>query len=223
MRMEGKSSAKVSTRHPSQGTSELGSARGSVVIEFILVCPILLVLIGYSLRLTQLLQAHQIAMAISREAATEGFRQCIDLSLQSNSCPSTSQICMDMSSMQTATSSCLQRLKTKYTAQWLSLQPVGTVDSSFSIDLEVYRYDMNSVMLAANCSAEPSKNRKSRISTNEAIPELFTTLNGLTSLCQRNRVARAHVRFELAPTAVFLQGNQGFVNQTYNIEDDTIV
>jgi Flp pilus assembly protein TadG len=197
------------------------SARGSVFIEFILVCPILLALIGYSLRLTQLLHAHQIAMTISREAATEAFRQCIDISLQSAFCASSRQLCLDMTNMQTATVRCLDRLKTKYTAQWPAIQPAGTVNPSFSIDLEVYRYDMDSVSL--DCTSAPTSSRKSRLSTSSQIPELFTTQQELTSLCQRNRVARARVAFKLAPTAAFLRLNGEVLNQQYDIIDDTTV
>lgn len=197
-------------------------SRGSVAIEFILICPILLALIGYSLRLTQLLQGHQIAMAISREAATEGFRQCIDISLQNRFCATPSQICLDTSSMQTATSNCLARLKDKYSALWSSLQPSGTVSLSFNIDLEVYRYDMSSATPTANCSSADA-NSVYRISTNSEIPSLFSTDDGRICLCQRNRVARARVAFKLAPAAAFLQLIQGYVDQDYDIIDDTLV
>ncbi len=198
------------------------SSRGSVIIEFILICPVLLALIGYSLRLTQLLQGNQIAMAISREAATDGFRQCVDISLQNRSCPAPLESCMDTQSIQAATSNCLSRLKDKYAALWSSLQPSGAVTSSFRIDLEVYRYNIDSMMLAPDCSSAAA-NSVYRISTNDQIPILFSTDEGRTCLCQRNRVARARVAFRLAPTAAFLHIFQGYVNQEYDVIDDTIV
>ncbi len=217
------SPSKILTNRCNGGAARLNSSRGSVIIEFILVCPILLTFIGYSLSLTQLLQANQIALALSREAATEAFRQCVDLSLQNISCASNSTLCMDLSSMQTTTTNCLQRLKTKYTAQWSSLQPSGVVNSSFSIDLEVYRYDMNSVTLTSDCSSQPTSTRMSRITSNNQIPQLFTSPDDLTSLCQRNRVARARVAFKLSPTEAFLKLNNGAISQTYDIIDDSVV
>jgi hypothetical protein len=199
------------------------SSSGSVIIEFILVLPVLLAMIGYSLRLTQLLQAHQIAMAISREAATEAFSQCTDVTIQDITCLNSGRMCMDTERMHSATSRCLARIQAKYSSQWPLLRPAGTIDDTFSIDLEVYRYDMDQMILAPDCSSSPSDDRKHRVTTNGEIPALFTDLAGLTSLCQRNRVARARLIFKFAPTAAFLNLNQSFINQTYDIIDDTIV
>jgi hypothetical protein len=211
--------------NPRARTIRARSSRGSVIIEFILVCPILLAFIGYTLRLTQLLQAHQIAMAISREAATEAFRQCTDISVQTDNCPSTSstQICLDVDSTQSGIGRCLTRLKSKYASQWAILRPPGALDETFSIDLEVYRYDMDRIMMATDCNSSPASNRKYRISSNSQISELFMDAAGLTSLCQRNRVARARLIFKFAPTAAFLNLNSTLINQTYDIIDDTVV
>ena len=193
---------------------------GSVMIEFVLVLPILLSILGYSLRLTQMLQAYQIAMVMSREAATEAFRLCTDLTVQNTTCSTTSVACVNSSITKTVTENCLAKVKTKYEGLWSIARPSSNpADKPATMDLEVYRYDITSFLTQNTCTAA-DENKVSRFSTMTTLsPAAINT----PSLCLRNRVSRAKISFIIKPTSVFLNLSGGFADSELTVVDDTVL
>jgi hypothetical protein len=86
--------------------------RGHIFIEFVLVAPVILFISLYSLCLVQVLQAQQIATTLSREIATEVYRNCVDLTVLDMA--STSTAAVDAAKTQAAIQSCLISTKNKY-------------------------------------------------------------------------------------------------------------
>jgi len=202
-------------RRPSRASS---FEVGSVVIECVLVLPLLLVMFGYTMRLTQLLQANQIAMELSREAATEAFRACTDLTILNPSCPG-GGICIDSTKTTAAMNNCIIRVKNKFEAQWAVARPTSNrINEPASIDVEVYRYNLASITRPANCvgAADPV----TRSSTNIDLPPLSTSVE---SLCRRSRVARARISFQARPTIAFINLLPGFHDSPFTVVDDTVM
>ena len=195
-------------------------ARGSVMIEFVLVLPILLAILGYSLRLTQILQANQIAMVMSREAATEAFRLCTDLTVQEPSCSTTSVACVNAAMTKTVTENCLNNIKKRYEDLWSIARPsANPVDNPATMDVEVYRYDMNNLVSQNTCTAAD----ETKISRFTTITSQSPAAISTASLCLRNRISRARISFIIKPTSVFLNLSGGFVDSDLTVVDDTVL
>jgi hypothetical protein len=202
------------------GISARAPARGSVLIEFVLVLPILLTILGYSLRLTQILQSNQIAMVMSREAATEAFRLCTDLTVQDTSCTTTSVACVNAAMTKTVTENCLDNVKKKYEDLWSVARPsANPVDKPATMDVEVYRYDINNLVSQNTCTAA-DETKVSRFSTTTSQSPAAISM---ASLCLRNRVSRARISFIIKPTSVFLNLSGGFADSDLTVVDDSVL
>jgi len=196
---------------------------GSVIIEFILVAPLMLFILGYSLRLTQLLQAHQIAMIISREAATEAFRRCADITILSTTCTTgATETCVDLSQTEAAITGCIGRVRRSITDRWNTVRPSSSSET-VTLDVEVYRFGLSRYTTSLNCSVQLNSDDKTRISTDSNLQDPFATASGLASLCRRNRASRARISFPLNPIFIFLNLIPGSVNSAFTINDDTVI
>jgi Flp pilus assembly protein TadG len=193
---------------------------GSVVIEFILVAPLFLFLLGYALRLTQILQANQIAMTISREAATEVFRKCTDYTILSPTCSGESEICIDETATKSATQACISAIQTKYTNQWAIARPAASPSNqTATISLDVYRHGLTSFSLPTNCASNSDPvTLITATSSTTATPPISSK-----SICQKNRIARGRISFTLRPVVAFLNLLPGFTNSDLTITDETIL
>jgi hypothetical protein len=203
------------------------SNHGSVLIEFIVLAPIVLFIVGFGLRLTQVLQAYQIAMVLSREAATEGYRKCADVTVQAVDRPAgcSEDLCVDQNTSAQVIQACLSTIRDKYLNYWPSMRPSGTTAATdLDLDLEVYRHNFSSVAIELNCS-NITNNTSTKITPDGVFPgELppsmdFTSL----SLCRRNRVVRARVGFQLNPSEVFLRIIPGLAVNAVNVADETVL
>lgn len=190
---------------------------GIVVIEFILVLPLLLFMLGYTVRLTQLLQANQIAMTFSREAATEAFRQCKDLSILAASCPNGAELCINLPATRAAADNCIRQIRDKYQGLWPVARPSGNSDNA-EIDVAIYRYDIQNFRIPADCSAAIGP--ITAIATSEALNSAPIPIQ---SLCRRNRIARARISFTVSPTGAFLSLIPGLVPSSFTVTDETVL
>jgi Flp pilus assembly protein TadG len=201
------------------GFYDSAKQHGSVMVEFVLVVPLLLVILGYSLRLTQILQANQIAMVMSREAATEAFKLCTDLTVQMRSCSSSSSACVNPQMTKTVTENCLQNVKKKYEDLWPVTRPSANPSNrAATIDIEVYRYDITNLVNQNTC--QPDETKVSRFTTITAQSPAGITAS---SLCLRNRVSRAKISFIIKPTSAFLNLTGGFADSDITIMDETVL
>lgn len=197
--------------------------RGSVIIEFILIAPLMLFLIGYCLRLTQLLQANNIAMMVSREVATEAFLRCTDITIYmvENQMDPTKSV--DIQRTTTAARNCINRIQSTTMGHWSAIRPVGN-PGTFEIDVEVYRFGLARYNSSLDCSQRITSADKTRISTDpNGLNDAFSSPDSLLSLCRRNRSARARISFPFNPVSTFLTLIPGFVDSTVTIVDDTVI
>lgn len=200
----------------------LRAQSGSVVIEFILAVPVLLFILGYSLRTTQLLQANQIAMTISREAATEAFRRCSDYTVLNETCGFNEEICINTDMTKLAANSCLSIVREKYLSKWSLARPTSSPSNTPpTIELEVYRHGIANFDLPTNCSTDSRPTLL--ISATQAELDNATPPITQESICKRNRVARSRISFTLKPAAVFLSLIPGFKDSDITITDETIL
>jgi hypothetical protein len=193
---------------------------GSVVIEFILVAPLFMFILGYSLRLSQILQANQIAMTLSREATTEIFRRCSDYTILGDSCSGGSEICIDLTATKSATQACISDVQTKYVNQWSLARPAASPSNqTATVTLEVYRHGLTNFSLPTDCTTNSDPvTLITATSSSTATPPISSK-----SICQRNRIARGHISFTLRPVVAFLNLLPGFTNSDLTITDETIL
>jgi Flp pilus assembly protein TadG len=203
------------------GSTKFSSAgdAGAVAIEFILVTPLILVMLGFALRLTQLIEAYQIAMVFSREAATETARQCTDITILSRYCTSSSQSCVDQDATTAATEQCLPKVRAKYQSLWTTGRPTTNPSASTArIDVEVYRYDITNLSIPEDCSTPDAT--ISRFSTNKTLNQAAVSNQ---SMCLRNRIARARISFTVRVSTAFLGLLPGVLPSEVEIVDDTVL
>jgi hypothetical protein len=190
---------------------------GIVVIEFILVLPLLLFMVGYTFRLTQLLQANQIAMTFSREAATEAFRRCTDLTILAETCPNDAEMCINLQATENVAQNCLTQIKDKYQALWPVARPSGNSDNAI-VNLAIYRYDIQNLRIPTNCTGATGQ-----VTTITTGAVLNTLPISAESLCRRNRIARARIEFTVFPTTAFLSLMPGVVQESFEVIDETVL
>lgn len=170
---------------------------GALLVEFVLVAPFVLFLLGYILRLTLQLQAHQIAMNISREVATDIFRKCADFAfLNDNTEPPT----VNEGDSRTAITNCLTTARTKVRDQWDSIKPLATVTTrnNLRLDLAVYRHGLGNLAACQDCTQCGSRD-----TTTVSVGNTPPTLPNST-VCPRNRIVRVFVSFEIKPIDAFI-------------------
>jgi hypothetical protein len=187
--------------------------RGHIFIEFVLVAPVILFISLYSLRLVQVLQAQQIATTLSREIATEVYRNCVDLTVLDMA--STSTAAVDAAKTQAAIQSCLTSTKNKYTTLINdTLQPTSSQD--FKLETHVYRYDIGSLAIDSSCSGT-LKNTSDfdGSSVGSGLPPGMTQ----NQMCTRNRVVRVSIRFTLSPISNALLG----ASSSTEVSDETTI
>lgn len=190
---------------------------GSVIVECVLALPIILFILGYAIRITQMLNANAIAMEFSREVATETFKECVDLTILDATCLTQNTLCTDLSATTQAINNCLSDVRTRYINLWsLVYPPSSTIPSLAAIEVEVYRYDLSKASADSNCG---NQDLSTRFSTNSSIPAASITP---LSICRRDRISRARVQFTLKPNASFLNLLPGVVPSQFEILDDTI-
>jgi hypothetical protein len=192
--------------------------RGSVLVELALVTPIILIIAGFTVRLVQILQARQIASVLSREIATDAYRNCMDFTLQNRTVVSgVERLVVDTVNTAPILAQCLGQIRTRFMGRWDALRPAGTqANTPLTLNVWVYRYDFQNFSVSdATCSATTT-----RISWDGEVLE-SDDINA-QSMCRRNRAVRVNVSFSITPSLVFLSlipgGN---FTETVQISDTT--
>jgi hypothetical protein len=192
--------------------------RGSVLVELVLVTPIILIVAGFTVRLVQMIQAQQVASVLSREIATDAYRNCMDFTLQNRTVVSgVERLVVDTETTAPILAGCLDRIRTRFLERWDSLRPAGTrTDTALNLSLWVYRYDFaNFSVTDASCTQSTT-----RISWDGEVVE-SDDINA-QSMCRRNRAVRVTVSFNITPSLVFLSLiPAGNFSETVDISDTT--
>jgi hypothetical protein len=189
-----------------------------VLVELALVTPIILIIAGFTVRLVQILQARQIASVLSREIATDAYRNCMDFTLQNRTVVSgVERLVVDTVNTAPILAQCLGQIRTRFMGRWDALRPAGTqANTPLTLNVWVYRYDFQNFSVSdATCSATTT-----RISWDGEVLE-SDDINA-QSMCRRNRAVRVNVSFSITPSLVFLSlipgGN---FTETVQISDTT--
>ncbi len=177
--------------------------RGALVIEFALIAPFILFLLGYIMRLTLILQAQQIAMTLSREVATSIFRGCADITiLQPQNADGALRV--DQAVSAAATVTCLTNARQSFLNRWADIRPIGAPENPEEVTFNVSVYRQSFSTLGASetcpCSQEDCSTTKITQFGNEGSSNDINT----DIMCQRNRVVRVQLQFQLNPLFAFL-------------------
>jgi hypothetical protein len=175
--------------------------RGSVLIELALVAPIILLVAGWAVRVTQILQAQQVATVLSREIATEAFRFCIDRSIQTTQVDANGNeaVVIDTFATGPIIQQCIRAAHTRFITRWNQLAPIGAVGAP-TLDVVAYRYNFPSFTTDAGDCNQPI----TRIPHDGGIGGTAPNDPPLAVLCQRNRMIRVELAFDLQPIFAFL-------------------
>jgi hypothetical protein len=203
---------------PSRSRDARRQMRGTVLVELALIVPVILFVAGFTVRLIQILQAKQIASVLSREIATDVYRNCIDFTLHDRTIVSgVEQLVVDTQNTAAILTTCLARIRNRFAARWDALRPAGTQSTTaLNMELWVYRYNFGS--LAVN---DPECDEATtRIAwSGEVIESLDIDPD---AMCQKNRAVRVEVSFNITPSLVFLSLIPGSpVPNTVTITDTT--
>lgn len=189
-------------------------ARGAILLELILVAPLILFITGYILRFTQILEARQVAIAVTREIATQAYKNCVDITILD--LPDASNtLTVNTTDTTASIQTCLNTIATDFATAWPQLAPssIATGTSTLNMTVEVYRYALTN-LVSNDCTA--------------ATDTLFTNVQATlgtgvaghppdaADLCLRNRIARARISFDIEPLFVFLS-----LSTIYGAEDAT--
>lgn len=169
--------------------------RGSVLTEFVMVAPMMLLIAGSALRFYQELQAKEIGITYAREAATLAYNKCVDITrfkvIQTGT-TTQDTLSIDQTETENAIKSCLTEVQTKFNAAWSFAKPIAGADT-ITITLAVRRCKITEV-LPATCP--PADVRELKIGSGgllETQPSAF-----------RNRLVVARISFDTAPLATFI-------------------
>lgn len=178
--------------------------RGAILLELILVAPLILFITGYILRFTQILEARQVAIAVTREIVTQAYKNCVDITILGLP-DNTNTLTVNVTDTTAAIQTCLNTIANDFGTAWPKLEPssITTPDegtSSLNMTVEVFRYNLTN--LGSNDCTSP---------TPPPIPVSANLGGGVagadpdaTDLCNRNRIARARISFDIEPLFAFL-------------------
>jgi hypothetical protein len=189
--------------------------RGAVLVELILVSPLILFMTGFMLRLTQILEAQQVAVALSREISTQVYQNCVDITVLAP--PQGGNLTVNVNDTTQQIQLCLNNIADRLNDTWPQVAPsasqiVDGVDASFRYKIQVIRYNMGTIdfgnVADEDCQATPVTNENpvgfTTINADENDGNLPDTNPNNNQICQRNRIARAVIQFNIQPLAVFL-------------------
>lgn len=203
--------------------ARLPAQRGALLVEFVLVAPFILFLLGYILRLTLVLQAQQIAMTLSRELATTIFRECADITILQAQAPD-GALRVDTVSSATATSRCLTTARADLLNRWAQISPIGAPNdiAQVALNLTIYRHGFVNLGAADNCPCAQGDCATTAISPNGS--QVGNTDIDAAIMCQRNRVVRVQLGFQLTPLFAFLNLIPGpDIPNAIPINEETII
>jgi hypothetical protein len=174
--------------------------RGAVIVEFILVAPFVLFLVGYVVYLSAITQAQQIAMTLSREVATRVYRECADLTILSspafdaggNDMP----IQVDQNNTMLVIMDCVNAARNDSLAYWNTLKPASVpAGASPSFQIRVIRYNLQLATPTDECGSA-SNSLITCIFFNGFIGSCETPLAPRT-VCARNRLVQVDLQFPI--------------------------
>jgi hypothetical protein len=186
------------------------TVRGAVLVELILVAPLMLFMTGYILRLTQILEARLVAITISREMATQVFKNCVDITIIDVP-DGTNEVPVNTTDSESAIFQCVTEVGNNFQNSWASLAPTAAVSTAEGGDgravspllwkAQALRYGFNRIGTSPCDATTPIVTIGVNSAGGEVLPDTSLTRG---EQCNRNRIARAAVRFTIQPVFAFL-------------------
>jgi hypothetical protein len=184
--------------------------RGAILLELILVAPLILFITGYILRFTQILEARQVAIAVTREIATQAYKNCVDITIF-NLPDDTNTLTVNVDETKNVIQTCLDTIANDFGTTWPQLAPSSiatpsaTGTSTLNMTVEVFRFKLAS-LVPDDCSDTPTSVPHTYVSSpplNSLDPSVKPP-DPPPGLCNRNRIARARISFDIEPLFAFL-------------------
>jgi len=188
--------------------------RGSVLTEFVLVAPVMLLIAGSALRFYQELQAQEIGITFAREVATLAYNRCIDktsTTVTLNPRTNEEQVTGKETESLGRIGDCIKtQVIGNFTTSWSIAKPIASASDPLEITVEAYRCDIETISPnpeAASCGkigkitctgrsgSQPSSACGEPIA-DEAQKPFLSPL--------RNRKVVAKIKFTISPLATFI-------------------
>jgi hypothetical protein len=176
--------------------------RGSVLAEFVMVAPVMLLLAGSALRFYQELQAQQIGLTLAREVASLAYSRCIDkthttIGQDSNG---QEQVTGDAQETLNQIGVCVnEEVIDQFKTNWDSVKPSAAGPGAVNINVKAYRCNIEQIS-STSCAQKGEVICNSSSDTCQTNTDAsFPTLTAL-----RNRMIVATIKFDMAPLALFI-------------------
>ena len=177
--------------------------RGSVLTEFIMVAPVMLLIAGSALRFYQELQAQEVGITFVREVATLTYSQCLDRTvtkIERVGNTDQDQLVGDETKTLAAISDCLKdEIIPNFMRGWDSASPIA-YKGDFAITVEAYRCDITEIS-----SNQCAKIGKVSCSSSAGCDKPNTDASQVKlHESARNRLVTARITFTIAPLSSFI-------------------
>ena len=168
--------------------------RGTVLTEFVMVAPVMLLIAGSALRFYQELQAQEVGVTLAREIATMAYNQCVDKTLFTVTRQGTTTqdvVSVDKVNTEAEITKCLTTVQSTFSDAWNNGARPITGSMTVEIRIEVHRCNITEI-LPTDCSTKSIVT----VGSLTGSPPVLTTF--------RNRLTYAKIRFEVTPITSFI-------------------
>jgi hypothetical protein len=180
--------------------------RGSVLTEFVLVAPVMLLIAGSALRFYQELQAKEIGITFVREVATLAYNRCIDktsTSVRINPSTNQEQVTGNPTETLNQIGECInEQVLPNFIKSWDSAKPIASGSAPITITVEAYRCDIENINPTTTKCVNIGKVICTSPGSGCEPPVPNDTTAELSPL--RNRKIIAKVEFTMTPLAIFI-------------------
>ncbi len=177
--------------------------RGSVLTEFVMVAPVMLLIAGSALRFYQELQAQEIGITFAREVATLAYNRCIDkthTTVQVNSTTNQEEVRGEAGETLVQIGTCINdEVLGIFNESWETAKPTSAGTEPLTITVEAYRCDIEQI-------SPTTCNKKGKVTCTSSPSGCTTALDDKTATLSalRNRKVIARIEFTMSPLATFI-------------------
>ncbi|MEY4701206.1 MAG: hypothetical protein RL326_1393 [Pseudomonadota bacterium] len=180
--------------------------RGSVLTEFVMVAPVMLLIAGSALRFYQELQAKEIGITFAREVATLAYNRCIDKTSTTVivNAAGNEQVTGNPDETLKQIEACINgQVLPNFIQSWESAKPIASGASTIKITVEAYRCDIEQISpTTCNMEGKVICERQSGDAITPCGKNITNASGNLSAL--RNRKIIAKIEFTMTPLAIFV-------------------
>lgn len=182
------------------------SERGSVLAEFVMVAPVMLLIAGSALRFYQELQAQQIGLTFAREVATLAYSRCIDKTHTTIGLDSSGQeqVTGDPTKTLNQIGECVRgEVIEEFSKNWDNVKPVAADSTGVIITVKAYRCDIDKLS-TTTCDNKGEVLCTSSAGSTASCGEPRPNASQPILTAARNRLVVATIQFSIAPLVPFI-------------------